>query len=423
VTPTADMPADRPPGMPTDMPIDTDADAARLRGHLVAALADAGVLADLAWRKAAETVPRHAFVPGFYLPRDGRDEHGLTVWDPVTARTDYGRWLAAAYRDDTLITQFDGDEPDWEKPAVRHGGTPTSSSTLPSLVLRMWADADIADDHRVLEVGTGTGYSTALACERLGSTQVTSIEVDPHRLDQAAGALFGSGYTPALAAADGVFGYWPRAPYDRIVAACSLRHVPPALLAQTRPGGKLLLTLVGWLYGHARVLLTANGDGTAEGPLLPGTVSFMPARTHAAPMFGDPARWADRITGPDREARHTPDRITDPTAAAFHTRFLAQTAVPNAQLVHLGDVVHLVDVASGSAAHLTRDGTGDRGGDDGAWRVRESGPVRLWERIEQLLDAYDAADRPRPETFRLHVTPDVQVLRHRRMPAMPLPAP
>src|SRR4051794_40442012 len=118
------------------------------------------------------------------------------------------------------------------------------------------------------------------------------MEVDPHRLETAASALHGSGYTPTLAVADGLYGYWPEARFDRIVAACSFRAVPPALLAQTRPGGKILLTLSGWLYGYARVLLTVVEDGTAEGQLLGGTVSFMAARAHAAPTFGNPAHRA-----------------------------------------------------------------------------------------------------------------------------------
>ncbi|TDD34253.1 hypothetical protein E1287_17370 [Actinomadura sp. KC06] len=41
--------------------------------------------------------------------------------------------------------------------------------------------------------------------------------------------------------------------------------------------------LSGWLYGSARVLLTVSGDGTAAGPLLPGTISFMAARTQNRP--------------------------------------------------------------------------------------------------------------------------------------------
>ncbi|XXZ53143.1 ATP-grasp peptide maturase system methyltransferase (plasmid) [Streptomyces cavourensis] len=397
------------------MPADLETDSVRLREALAKALAEDGVLADPAWRQAVEAVPRHRFVPGFYLPADEPDGQGLRVWEPVTAELGYGRWLSAAYSDTTLITQFDGDEPDWKAPKVRHGGAPTSSSTLPSLVVRMWADAEVTEGHTVLEIGTGTGYSTALACERLGSADVTSIEVDPHRLAQAADALYGLGYTPTLAVADGLYGYWPEAKFDRIVAACSFRAVPPALLAQTRPGGKILLTLSGWLYGYARVLLTVAEDGTAEGQLLPGTVSFMSARTHAAPVFGNPAHWAAGLPEKGRAARHSPERITAATEEAFHLRFLAQSAVPDAQMTTVGEVVHLVDVVTGSAATLTP--VEDR------WKVREGGPVRLWERVESMLSAYDEAGRPGPETFTLHVYDGGQHLRHPQMPGLPLPRP
>ncbi|OQR61986.1 SAM-dependent methyltransferase [Streptomyces maremycinicus] len=397
------------------IPADLETDAARLREAMAKALAEDGVLADPGWRQAVERVPRHAFVPGFYLPGDERDGQGLTVWEPVTAELDYGRWLAAAYSDTTLITQFDGDEPDWKNPQVRHGGAPTSSSTLPSLVVRMWADADVQEGHTVLEIGTGTGYSTALACERLGYADVTSIEVDPQRLEQAASALYGCGYTPTLAVADGLYGYWPQAPFDRIVAACSFRAVPPSLLAQVRPGGKILLTLSGWLYGYARVLLNVNGDGTAEGRMLGGTVSFMSARMHAAPAFGNPAHWAAGLPETGRAARHSPERIMAATEEAFHLRFLAQCAAPDAQMTTVGEVVQLVDVVTGSAASLTPAG--------GRWEVREGGPVRLWERIETVLSAYDEAERPKPETFTLHVYDGQQHQRHPHLPSLRLPRP
>ncbi|MFD7893595.1 ATP-grasp peptide maturase system methyltransferase [Streptomyces sp. NPDC059743] len=394
-------------------PAEREIEAARRREALASSLAKAGSAADPAWRQAVRTVPRHRFVPGFYLPADQQDEHGLTVWEPVTAELDYGRWLAASYSDTTLITQFDGDEPDWKQPAVRHGGAPTSSSTLPSLVVRMWADADVAEGHTVLELGTGSGYSTALACERLGSGAVTSIDVDGRRLETAAAALHGCGYTPTLAVADGLYGYWPEAPVDRIVAACSFRAVPPALTAQTRPGGKILLTLSGWLYGYARVLLTVDGDGTAEGPLLDGTVSFMSARTHAAPSFGNPAHWATSLRVAARSARYGPERITASTEEAFHLRFLAQCAVPDAQMVTIGEVVHLVDVVTGSAVMLTPH--------NGGWEVRQGGPLSLWDRVEAVLAAYDAAGRPGPETFRLYVHENEQHVHHPRMPELSLP--
>ncbi|MGW2134289.1 ATP-grasp peptide maturase system methyltransferase [Streptomyces coelicoflavus] len=398
------------------LPTDLDTDAGALRAVMVKGLADAVARSPIhpAWLTATEKVPRHAFVPGFYLPADHPDADGLTVWAPVTSKLDYGRWLAAAYSDTTLITQFDGEETDWEQPAVRHGGAPTSSSTLPSLVLRMWSDADVVEGNTVLEIGTGTGYSTALACERLGSSHVTSVEVDAVRLEGAADALYGCGYTPTLARADGLYGYWPEAWFDRIVATCSFRSVPPALLRQTRPGGKILLPLSGWLYGSARVLLTVAGDGTAEGPLLPGTISFMPARPHAAPAYGNPADWAAGLHEErSRSARHEPERLTAATEEAFHLRFLAQSAVPDAQMVSVDGVLHLIDVVSGSAATLTPEG--------GARSVREGGPLRLWSLIEQVIDSFDAAGRPGPQTYTLRVDGEGQRLLHAQMPRLRLP--
>ncbi|GGQ02453.1 ATP-grasp peptide maturase system methyltransferase [Streptomyces mutabilis] len=394
------------------LPTDIENDATALRSEMAKTIAEAGTAIAPAWLTTTEKVPRHAFVPGFYLPGAEPDAHGLTVWEPITAQLDYGHWLASVYSDTALVTRIDGEETDWSNPVARHGGVPTSSSTLPSLVLRTWSDADVTEAHTVLEIGTGTGYSTALACELLGSSHVTSVEIDSDRLKTAADALYSCGYTPTLARADGLYGYWPEAWFDRAVATCSFRAVPPTLLQQVRPGGKVLLPLSGWLYGSARALLTVAEDGAAEGPLLPGTISFMSARTHTAPAFGNPADWAAGLTERPRPARHTPEQLTAATDEAFHLRFLVQSAVPDAQMVTLGGVLHLIDVTSGSAATLARDGD--------TWLVREGGPLKLWERAERLIDDFIAARRPGPESFTLRVDADGQRLLHPLMPHLTL---
>ncbi|MFE4666670.1 ATP-grasp peptide maturase system methyltransferase [Streptomyces sp. NPDC056716] len=385
--------------------------AARLRSELAAAVVRDG-WAD-GWRPAVETVPRHRFAPGFYLPAEKPSPRGFTWWEPVTPESDPERWLTAAYTDQSLVTQLDGDEPDWDRPEPRDGGSPTSSSTLPSLVLRMWADADLSEGQDILEVGTGTGYSTALVCERYGSDTVTTLEVDNHRLEQAANALYSLGYTPDLAVADGLYGYWPSAPFDRIVAACSVRTVPRAWIAQTRPGGKILVTLGGWQFGFGRTLLTVHDDGTASGPLLPGTVSFMLARPHQAPAFGNPAHWnsllADAVP---TTARHTIDWLTAETEQAFFTRFLVQSALPTSQITTVDGTTCLIDITTGSVAALTPDGD--------QLRVRQAGPIRLWDRAEDVLSAHAAAGRPGPAAFRLSVDTVGQYLQHPEMPAIPL---
>ncbi|MCD0453710.1 ATP-grasp peptide maturase system methyltransferase [Actinocorallia sp. API 0066] len=374
-----------------------------LRARLVEELVEEGVLGDLGWRRAVGEVPRHWFVPGFFVA-EGRDEgSGMVVWEGVTEKRDAERWLGAVYGDRTLVTQFDEVETDWDAAGRRVGGAPSSSSTLPSLVVRMWVDADVRDGHEVLEIGTGTGYSAALACARLGEDgDVVSVEVDPERARQAAAALNRCGYRLGLDVADGLYGYPPFAPYDRIVAACSVRTIPAAWLAQAKPGGKILTTLSGWLYGSGRVLLTVGEDGTAEGALLPGTISFMPARGHLPPWCGSPHRWARLLDGSPRAARHGPGRISATDEESFFGRFLAQLAVPTATSAEIDGTVYLLDPVDRAVAALTPE--------EGGWVVREGGPVRLWSRIERALGAWDDAGRPGPERFRMRVTPAQQTI-------------
>jgi protein-L-isoaspartate O-methyltransferase len=71
------------------------------------------------------------------------------------------------------------------------------------------------------------------------------------------------GYAPALLAVDGLWGCRPRAPYDRIVAACSVTRIPDAWLDQLAPGGKLLTTVAGWMYGYGRVLIDITDGSVA----------------------------------------------------------------------------------------------------------------------------------------------------------------
>lgn len=372
------------------------ANTAAAQKVLTDSLAAAGLLDDPRWRQAVEAVPRERFIPGFYI-RGELDDLGLPIWQPITAETDPDRWLDAVYGDETLLTQLDGQEPDWATARPRHGGTPTSSSTLPSLVLKMWQDADLQPGQDVLEVGLGTGYSTALACEFLGDEgNMTSVDVDPDCVNNAAEALTACGYQPDLAAADGLYGYWPSGPYDRIVGACSFRSIPRPWLAQTNPGGKILTTLGGWLHGYARVLLTVNDDNTAAGRLLPGTVSFMAARAQTVPRAGNPWHWSHLPMSSPRPTRLSPTFLTEGTDEAFYARFLAQSAAPQAQLILNGNDLFLLDVLTGSIAHLTQEGAD--------WTVRTGGPAQHWDRIEETLEVWHRAGRPGPEEFKVGIT-------------------
>jgi methyltransferase of ATP-grasp peptide maturase system len=375
---------------------DLDAAAEPLRQELVQQLALDGLLSDPGWREAVAEIPRHWFTPGFYLDSGKTTDQGLTVWDAVTAESDPGRWLPAIYSDQSLITQINEDEADWADPRPRTGGAATSSSTLPSLVLRMWQDADLHDGQDVLEIGTGTGYSAALFSVRFDASHLTTVEVDQDRMGQAVDGLNRCRYAPRLAVADGLFGYAPYAPYDRIVAACSVRRIPGPWLRQTRPGGKILATLGGWLDGYARALVEIGPDGNGDGVLLPGTISFMPARADTRPNFGNIHQWAAMLhASPARPAEVSPTPFRESSVHSFHSKFIAQLAVPYAQLTSDGTSMYLVDAWSGSVAGLTPDG--DR------YTVREAGPDRLWSRVEDALSRWSDAGYPPPEEFRIGI--------------------
>jgi protein-L-isoaspartate O-methyltransferase len=60
------------------------------------------------------------------------------------------------------------------------GQEPASSSSQPSLMVRMLEALDLHDNDRVLEIGTGTGFNAALLCHRLGDRNVYSVDVDPN---------------------------------------------------------------------------------------------------------------------------------------------------------------------------------------------------------------------------------------------------
>src|SRR5262249_50607853 len=151
----------------------------------------------------------------------------------------------------------------------------------PSLMARMLEALDITGTERVLEIGTGTGYNAALLCEGLDDGgHVVSVDIDGGLVEAARAHLSSLGYAPTVATVDGEAGYPDPAPYDRIIATCSLPRVPVEWIAQTAEGGLILLNLFRDLGGGALALLRVEG-GQASGHFLPTYGGFMPTRTLA----------------------------------------------------------------------------------------------------------------------------------------------
>lgn len=372
----------------------SDLNDQELRRVLAGQLAAGGYLRSTSWREAVEAVPRHEFLRGGFFDRldlPGRP----TAWTPVMP--DEPLWLERCYEDESLVTQIAGTiaPRDLRGEIMR---APTSSSTMPSLVVRMLEDLRVEDGHRVLEIGTGTGYSTALLCQRLGDDQVTTVEVDEEVSGRAGAALGACGYAPHRIVGDGLAGHKDGAPYDRVIATCGIVTLPAAWIEQTRPGGCILATISGWMYSSELARLTVHEDGTASGHFLPGQISFMLARPQQPPALGI---LPDLDQGDEHRTLLGADVVDD-----WNTRFVAQLAAPNAQRFTLdrdGRTEHvLLDVDAGSWAALTESG--------GTWSVRQGGPDRIWDDIEEHVTRWRSDGSPTLDQFSITVTPEGQTI-------------
>ncbi|CAL9290935.1 methyltransferase domain-containing protein [Streptomyces sp. SudanB25_2051] len=238
--------------------------AAEARRRLVAALDAEGALPDPAWRAAFAEVPRHLFVPSYYVGAFGGYER-LSRDDPDPVRR--LSWLDGAYEDRPLGTLLRGDDL-------------VSSASQPSLMADMLHALDVRDGDTVLEIGAGSGYNAALLCHRVGDSRVTTVDLDTDITDAARAHLHEAGHHPAVVTGDGALGCPGRAPFDRIIATCAMPSVPAAWLDQCAPDAIVVTPL------STGVLQLRVPDARhAEGRFLHTSAYFVPVRgtTPAAP--------------------------------------------------------------------------------------------------------------------------------------------
>ena len=131
---------------------------------------------------------------------------------------------------------------------IGHGQT----ISQPYIVGYMTEALRLEPSHRVLEIGTGCGYQTAVLAEL--AAEVFSIELIPELADRARDTLQGMGYrNVSIRTGDGYHGWPEHAPFDRIIGAAAAPAVPAALLDQLADGG-LLVMPVGVAYQELQVL-------------------------------------------------------------------------------------------------------------------------------------------------------------------------
>lgn len=184
-------------------------------------VADAGVL------EAMTRVPRHLFVPPAVQSR--------------------------AYEDTPLPIGFE------------------QTISQPYIVGYMSEVLNVSRRHRVLEIGTGSGYQAAILAEL--AREVFSIEIVPELAQRAQRALADAGYRNVhVRAGNGYLGWPEQAPFDRIIGAAAAPSLPDALVTQLADRGMMVMP-IGTAYQELRVM-QKQGDRLETLATLP--VRFVP---------------------------------------------------------------------------------------------------------------------------------------------------
>ena len=142
--------------------------------------------------------------------------------------------------------------------------TPNAVMMAPRMEARMLQELELAPDARILQVGTGSGYMTALLASQ--GAHVTSLEIDQALQAQAQSNLEEAGIeNVTLVLADGLKGYEAGEPYDAIVLTGSVPEIPEVLLHQLALGGRLMAVVgKGPVMEMVRVHCTGPGSYSRE---------------------------------------------------------------------------------------------------------------------------------------------------------------
>ena len=354
------------------------------------------------WRALLAEVPRESFLPDVIwtngeIPR---------TFVSVSRAEDPQLWAELVERDDAVIIQVDDGE-------VEPGGLgvlPTSSASAPSVVVGMLEATDLRPGQAVLEIGTGTGWNAALLSRRIGEGgRVVSIEVDPAVAAAARRAL--AGYPSVrVITGDGEAGHPPGAPYDRVLATVGVRTVPRAWLAQTRPGGLVVLPWDTGYSGGSLLRLRVAGDGTAAGRF-GGYYAFMRLRSQRrflAVADGEdlPLERADRavttVTGYQVYQMMSADQ------AAFTIGLLLPDTCGLYEEDRRGDYHHVVELhdhRSGSWAQV--DVNLDH---DSRFDVYQYGSRRLWDEALAGFRWWHDHGEPGVDRYGMTITPRAQTV-------------
>ena len=151
----------------------------------------------------------------------------------------------------------------------------------PYIVAIMTALLELEPADKVLEVGTGSGYQAAILAEI--ADEVYTIEIIEELGRRARGDLAKLGYGRVhTRIGDGYHGWPEAAPFDAIIVTAAASHVPPPLLRQLKPGGRMLVPVGSRFVTQQLVLVEKDADGEMS------TRQILPVRF--VPLTGDAER-------------------------------------------------------------------------------------------------------------------------------------
>ena len=152
--------------------------------------------------------------------------------------------------------------PDEETLAYVNGPLPigyNQTISQPYIVALMTDLLDLDEGSTVLEIGTGSGYQTAILAEI--AMQVYSIEIIDVIAENAKKLLQQLGYTNILIkSGDGYHGWPEYAPFDRIIVTAASEKIPEPLIRQLQPEGRLVIPIGDRIHGQELTLVTKDKD-------------------------------------------------------------------------------------------------------------------------------------------------------------------
>lgn len=368
---------------PTDLP--------KWIGKLCDHVTAAGYLTRPEWREALHAVPRHLFTPA----RAWAEPNGPGAGFLIDRGVDEAAWWDAVYADTAIITQRDDGATD-----IAEGGAPTSSCSAPATVVEFLEALQPEDCNRVLEIGTGTGWTAGLLGHRVGMDNVVSVEIDRGVSEQAAKNLAAAGLAPRLVVGDGARGFPDAAPFDRVHVAVGVAEISYAWVEQTRPGGVIVLPFMpGWGFGWlARLHVLDDGRAVGSFPGFAGYMMLRGQRPTCRAVSDLPQAGLDETA-----TRLDPRRVTADYAADLYIA----AAVPGVQTrIFSGEG----DEAEECTLWILEPGA------EGSWAsvdyvpgaaefvVQQYGARRLWDEVEAAYMRWLSLGRPGRERFGLTVS-------------------